>query len=189
VYQHIQTGDTLENVAERFENATLFIPNRIESIALKAVQEGTPGHGLLSRTLQTRTRYPSKNGYRFTIGPYEGLNYDNDAPRGTLKAFFDYIRNGEKSSAKPKKQGKPRKPNGSFTAEQAWWFMSNAQKNKLDELRQSGMFGGPYPPPSYFGAIDKGSDATRHRGQGFVDKIRDTIYTQAQDAIERIMKY
>lgn len=95
-----------------------------------------------------------------------GTDYYRGAPADTIKAFMRqwklhyparHPRNGD-----------------SRPWYDAWKFLTSEQKYMLRYWREAGdvAMGGPYPPPSYLGAVDRGLvPGASNRHAGFLDEI------------------
>lgn len=138
------------------------------------VQRLTPRDtGLLAFYMAIQERTPSKA----AIAPVGDPSWhSNDpAPEHTIRDFVDWA----KSIYDRKELGNASAP---------WKSLSPAMKAVLRERRMGGEFGGPYPPPVYFGAVDQGlAPQVAHPHQGFSQEITRKLGDKVRQIIRGVV--
>lgn len=102
------------------------------------------------------------NGWRIGVGDGEAAGKEGQpAPRGTLRAFYDYIEGGLEGYAGA---------TGRVHKYTDWWGMSSANKRLLEQGRRAGLFGGRGPDyANYLWVQDKGNARARITAKPFID--------------------
>jgi hypothetical protein len=116
----------LTRVLDKLESPELI--ERLGASLSKQLADNSPVASGANKRAWQHIGTPTKivGGWRIGVGDGEALGSPDDpAPRGTLRAFFDYL---ESQGAKP--------------AYTDWRNMQPAHQDKLEELRRGGLFGG-----------------------------------------------
>ena len=174
-----RSSANLNQVRATMQVAADSITRRVGEVEHASVDMFTPVEmGLLHERL-SQDRITSTEA---SIGPLEGLRLNDPAPRGTIAAFLRWYSQFKGAKRKYTRRSTP------FKAEYAWVDLPQELKALLYLQRRAGNqeMGGPYPPPVYFGAVEKGivpgiSNANRE----FAEKLRRQIAERIPLVIEQ----
>ena len=188
---HEEIITSLQNLSDKIQGPEVvqeLVLMSSEVLASEAPVGRRGSAGLLQRTIsEVAGPEPTGEGWWAGVGNLEGIYPLEPAPKGTIAAFLEIMRERRGEIGKRKRK---RATGTGFVAQRAWWYLSEKEKQELRAMREAGetRVGGASPyRPFYWWIQEKGYPGVVPKAQRYIETAVNTIKGQIQQVIERVL--